>query len=58
MELKKMKKLNKSYLKWMSQNYFINKLDHTYLMILKGSIGMYVKETIRVRFRKTQVDFY
>ena len=38
----------------LSQNNNFNKLDHIYLMILKGSMGLYVKETIRVSFRHLQ----
>ena len=37
--------------KRLSQNDNTNKLDYIYLMRLKSSMGMYVKETIRVSFR-------
>jgi len=39
--------------KRLSQNDNTNKLDYIYLMRLKSSMGMYVKETIRVSSRKT-----
>jgi len=37
----------------LSQNNKTNELDHIYLMRLKSSMVLYVKETIRVSARKT-----